>query len=155
MEQKLKQQIYEIKDDLKIFHLLSNEELEQIIPYFEILNCPSGKTLFNEGDSGDFIGFVMSGKLEVKKQTEFKGREIVLALMEKGTFVGELSWMDNHPRSSTVLAVKDSELIILSRENFESILQKYPQTGIKILRGLNRILSIRLRKAVDRLAAIF
>lgn len=79
----------------------------------------------------------------------------MLALMEKGTFVGELSWMDNHPRSSTVLAVKDSELIILSRENFESILQKYPQTGIKILRGLNRILSIRLRKAVDRLAAIF
>lgn len=155
MENNLKELIYEVKEDLKIFHLLNKEEMEQIVPYFKIIHCPVGTTLFNEGDPGDFIGFITSGKLEVKKQTEFKGRQIVLALLSKGSFVGELSMIDEQPRSATVVALEDSELVILRRGALDSLMQRYPYTGIKVLKGLNRILSIRLRKAVDRLAVIF
>jgi hypothetical protein len=46
-------------------------------------------------------------------------------------------------------------MVILRREAVESISQKYPYIGIKILKGLNRILSIRLRQADDRLIGIF
>jgi CRP-like cAMP-binding protein len=155
MENNLKELIYELKDELKIFHLLNKEELEQIVPYFEIVHYPAGTTLFNEGDSGDFIGFIVSGRLEVKKQTEFKGRQIVLALLSRGSFVGELSMVDEQPRSATVVASEDSELVILRREALDSLMQTYPYIGIKILKGLNRFLAIRLRKAVDRLTVIF
>jgi CRP-like cAMP-binding protein len=155
MENNLKKLIYELKDELKIFHLLNNEELEQIPPYFEVVYYSAGTTLFNEGDEGNFIGFITSGRLEVKKQTEFKGRQIVLALLSKGSFVGELSMVDEQPRSATVVASEDAELVILRREALDSLMQTYPYIGIKILKGLNRILAIRLRKAVDRLAVIF
>jgi len=155
MKNDLKKIIFELKDEVKIFHLLNDEELEQILHYFEMVNYPAGTTVFSEGDPGDFIGFIVSGRLEVKKQTEFKGRQIVLALLSKGSFVGELSLVDEHPRSATVIAPEDSELIILRREALDSLLQSHPYTGIKILKGLNKILAIRLRKAVDRLSVIF
>jgi CRP-like cAMP-binding protein len=155
MGKDLRQIIHELKDELKIFHLLSDEELDQLVPCFERVSYPAGSTLFEEGESGDFIGFVISGKLEVKKQTEFKGRQIVLALLSKGSFVGELSLIDEQPRSATVTVADDSELIILRRDAFDGFMQKHPFIGIKILKGLNRILAIRLRKAVDRLTAIF
>lgn len=155
MENNQRDLIYEIKDDLKIFNLLSKDELDKIIPYFEMLDCPAGTILFNEGDPGDFVGFITSGKLEVKKQTEFKGKQIILALLSKGSLVGELSVFDQQPRSATVTAIEDSKLFILRRKAMDSIMQLHPYIGIKILKGLNRILSTRLRKAVDRLAVIF
>jgi CRP-like cAMP-binding protein len=151
----VKQAIFDLKDELKIFNLLTDEELEQIVPFFESANCPAGSVLFQEGDAGDFTGFIFSGKFEVKKQTEFKGRQIVLALLTRGSLLGELSMVDESPRSATVVAQEDSELIILRRNALDSLMQKYPYIGIKILKGLNRVLAIRLRKAVDRLTVIF
>jgi CRP-like cAMP-binding protein len=155
MKKNIKELIYEIKDDLKIFNLLDNDEMEQIIPYFEIINCKAGTALFNESEPGDFVGFIGSGRLEIKKQTEFKDRQIILAVLSKGSLVGELSMIDDQPRSATASAVEDSTLIILRREAFSSLTQKHPYIGIKILKGLNQILATRLRKAVDRLAVIF
>ncbi len=155
MNDDLRTLIYEIKDDVKIFHLLSDDELDQIVPYFQVLCCPAGTTLFNEGDPGDYVGFITSGKLEIKKQTEFKGRQIILAILSKGSFVGELAMIDHLPRSATVVALENSDLVVLKRGSLDAIMEKHPFIGIKLLKGLNRILSIRLRKAVDRLAVIF
>lgn len=155
MANDLKQILIELKDDLKIFNLLSDEELEQIIPLFEKITLKTGETLFTEGDPGDFVGFIASGMLEVKKQTEFKGKQIVLALLSKGSLVGELALADEQPRSATVVAHENSELVILKRKALDSLEQNHPHIGIKMLKGLNRILSIRLRRSVDRLATIF
>lgn len=155
MANDLKQTLIELKDDLKIFNLLSDEELEQIIPLFEKITLKTGETLFSEGDPGDFVGFIASGKLEVKKQTEFKGKQIVLALLSKGSLVGELALADEQPRSATVVAHEDSELAVLKRKVLDSLMLEHPHIGVKLLKGLNRILSIRLRKSVDRLATIF
>jgi CRP-like cAMP-binding protein len=151
----IKKIILELRDELKIFSLLKEEDLEQIVPFFETISCPADTTLFKEGDPGEYIGFITSGKLEVKKQTEFKGRQIVLALLTRGSFVGELSMVDDQPRSASVVAQEDSELVVLRRKAIDALLEKYPFIGIKILKGLNRYLAIRLRKAVDRLTVIF
>ncbi|UCD34728.1 MAG: cyclic nucleotide-binding domain-containing protein [Nitrospiraceae bacterium] len=148
--------IFAMKDKLLLFHLLSDDEVEKITGYFEIALFPAGTILFREGEPGDYIGFIVSGALEVKKQTEFKGKAIVLATLKKGSFVGEMSLMGPHePRSATVVALEDSELVILKREELDALIDNYPRIGIKILRGLNQILTIRLRKTVDRLTSIF
>ncbi len=155
MTEDLKRLVLELKDELRLFHLLSDEEVEKLAPYFEKINLPARSVLFSEGDPGDYIGFVLSGRLEVKKETEFKGKQIVLALLEKGSFVGELSMLDGHPRSATVVALEDSEILILRRSALDAFIQEYPETGIKVLKGIIRVLSLRLRKVVDRLASIF
>jgi CRP/FNR family cyclic AMP-dependent transcriptional regulator len=138
-----------------IFSFLDNEDIEKIASFFELVNYPANTTVFKEGDPGDFMGFVISGKLEVKKQTEFKGNKLIIALLSKGALVGELSIFDKHNRSATVETVNNTTLIILRHEALDSLMQMYPNIGVKILKGLIRVLSLRLRKATERLTTIF
>ncbi len=138
-----------------MFDMLDSEDIEKISPFFEVIVYPANKVIFKEGDLGDFIGFVLSGKLEVKKQTEFKGNQLIIALLSKGAMVGELSMFDQHKRSATVEAVEETTLMILRNEAMESLIKQHPYTGIKILKALIRILALRLRKATERLTTIF
>ena len=150
----IKEHINTLRDEI-IFYLFDDEDIEKIAPFFELRDCPAGSIIFKEGDPGNFIGFVISGKLEVKKQTEFKGNQLIIALLTKGAMVGELSMFDKRQRSATVEAVEDTSLIIFRSESMDSLMQQHPYTGIKILKGLIKILSLRLRKATDRLTNIF
>jgi CRP/FNR family transcriptional regulator, cyclic AMP receptor protein len=138
-----------------MFDMLDDEDIEKISPFFEVIVYPANKVIFKEGDLGDFIGFVLAGKLEVKKQTEFKGNQLIIALLSKGAMVGELSMFDQHKRSATVEAVEETTLMILRNEAMESLIKQHPYTGIKILKALIRILALRLRKATERLTTIF
>jgi CRP/FNR family cyclic AMP-dependent transcriptional regulator len=150
----VKEHINTLRDEI-IFYLFDDEDIDKIAPFFELRDYPAGSIIFKEGDPGNFIGFVISGKLEVKKQTEFKGNQIIIALLTKGAMVGELSMFDKRQRSATVEAVEDTSLIIFRSESMESLMQQHPYTGIKILKGLINILSLRLRKATERLTNIF
>jgi CRP/FNR family transcriptional regulator, cyclic AMP receptor protein len=150
----VKEHINTLRDEI-IFYLFDDEDIDKIAPFFELRDCPAGSIVFKEGDPGNFIGFVISGKLEVKKQTEFKGNQLIIALLTKGAMVGELSMFDKRQRSATVEAVEDTSLIIFRSESMESLMRQHPYTGIKILKGLIRILSLRLRKATERLTNIF
>jgi CRP-like cAMP-binding protein len=138
-----------------MFDMLDDEDIEKITPFFEVIIYPANKVIFKEGDLGDFIGFVLSGKLEVKKLTEFKGNQLIIALLSRGAMVGELSMFNEHKRSATVEAVEETTLMILRNEAMESLIKQHPYTGIKILKALIRILALRLRKATERLTTIF
>ena len=156
MNDRLKSFIVGNKDQLILFNLLSDEDVEVVLPYLEMKQCSKGSVLFNEGDSGDYIGIIVSGKLDVKKQTEFKGSQLIIASLKKGSFVGEMSLVnENEPRSATVEASEDSELIILKKGSLDVLNEKHPTIGIKILKGLNQVLAVRLRKTVERLTSIF
>lgn len=152
----LRKLIHHIKDEIKIFQTLDDRELEAVIPCCETVHYKKGAVIFREDDPGEFMGFVVSGKLEVKKETEFKDKQIIIALLGKGSFAGEQSLFDDHQfRSATVTAVEDTEMIILRREAFRTLINTSPQIAIKILQEIIRILSIRLRKATERLTTIF
>lgn len=156
MEDTLKQFICSMDEQLMLFHLLAEEEVGLICPFLERIRYQAGSTVFNEGEVGDYMAFIVSGLLEVKKETEFKGRQVVLAKLKPGSFVGEMSLVNEKElRSATVIALDDSELLILKRDALDALVEKHPHIGIKILKGLNRILAIRLRKAVERLTTIF
>lgn len=150
----VKEHINTLRDEI-IFYLFDDGDIDKIAPFFELRDYPAGSIIFKEGDPGDFIGFVISGKLEVKKQTEFKGNQLIIALLTKGAMVGELSMFDKRRRSATVEAVEDTSLIIFRSESMDSLMQQHPYTGIKILKGLIKILSLRLRKATERITNIF
>lgn len=156
MDDRFKQLILRERDQLEFFQLLNDEELEQVLPYFEAVLYPAGSILFSEGDPGGFVAFILSGTLEVKQHTEFKRAPMVLGTLKKGTFIGETAFVDaKKPRAATVSVLEDSELLILQMSAFESILQQYPDTGIKILKGFLKIVTIRLLKAMEKLAVAF
>lgn len=144
-----------MREDLRFFRFLDGPALSRLADYFSCRQVRSGEVLWQEGDADDYEVFIISGRLEAKKQTEFAGKEVVVGVFSAGTIVGELSFLDQRPRAVSVVALEDSELLLLSRENFERLLTEHPEQGVALLKGMLLAVSTRLRKAYDRLAAIF
>jgi CRP/FNR family cyclic AMP-dependent transcriptional regulator len=108
----------------------------------------AGETLFSAGDSGDGCYRLERGLLKVII-TSPQGEERILAFIGPGAIAGELAIIDRHPRSASVIAVKDCELSFISREHFE----EYEQHNPEIYRYLVNVLAARLRETDDAMAA--
>ena len=81
-----------------------------------------------------------------------KGKQVTLTALGKGRSIGEMAVIDDFPRSATVKARTKATLVILTRANFEKILDEHSKIGVKILKGISRLLSMNLRKTSSRLA---
>ena len=137
--------------NIPIFSRLKGKELISIEQYMKILEVVPGEIVFNEGERGDYVCFVVEGSLDVLKETE-SGESIVISTLAKGRSIGEMAIIDDLPRSATVKAKYKSTLLTLSRESFDYLLAKHPDIGVKILKGLASLLCMNLRKTSSRLA---
>lgn len=144
-----------MKKELSLFPYFKEDDLADLPCFFDLVKVPAGKTVWNEGDHCGYVAFIIEGRLEISKQTEFPGKNVVIGVYSKGSVMGELCLLDNHPRSVTAEALDDTTLVTLSRDNFNLMLDAYPDSGLKFMKGLLLAVSIRLRKSYDRLAAIF
>ena len=93
----------------------------------------------------------MEDALKVVK-TSRETDDIVIATIGRGRSIGEMAVIDDYPRSATVRANTKAKLIILNSRRFDHFLDEYPPIGIKILKGITRLISLNLRKASSRLA---
>ncbi len=143
------------RGDLGPFKNLDSQEVEMIAPYLERVRIPAGGVLFREGDPGDFLAIVVAGRLQATKTTEFPDRGVVVAHLTRGTFAGELAMVDDRPRPITVKALEDSEVLILRRAAFDALIQQDPELGLKLMRRITQILSIRVRAFGNRLTHLF
>jgi CRP/FNR family cyclic AMP-dependent transcriptional regulator len=144
-----------MKKELSLFPYFKENDLADLPCFFDLVKVPAGEMVCKEGDLCDFLAFIVSGRLEITKQTEFPGKHVVIGVYSRGTVLGELCLLDDHPRAVTAVALEDSMLVTLSRQNFNLMLEAYPESGVKFLKGLLLAVSIRLRKSYERLAAIF
>ncbi|MBU0481153.1 MAG: cyclic nucleotide-binding domain-containing protein [Proteobacteria bacterium] len=138
----------------QIFKFLDENEISGLCPYLEHMIWKKGEILMNDGEAGDFMGFLLAGKLAVKKETSFPGRFTLVAILDKGAMVGEISAVDRGLRTATVAAMEDSELLILSCDSLDRLLHENSLLGIKILKRIIHVLSLRQRRSYDRLSAI-
>ena len=134
-----------------LFDGVTAPELALAVNLMSIFNISAGKTLFREGDSGDYMCFIVEGKLDVLRKNQTKN-EVYIATLHQGHCLGEFALIDESPRSATVVAQTDCVLVSLSRLDFELLLHKYPNTGITILKGIARLLSLDLRQTSQQLA---
>ena len=95
--------------------------------------------------------WVAEGTLDVIKTGE-TGDKVVISSLHRGRSIGEMSILDNFPRSATVRARANATLITLTRESFQHIVDQHPRIGVKVLMGVARLLSLSLRKTSSRLA---
>ncbi|AMV71444.1 hypothetical protein JCM30471_32830 [Desulfuromonas carbonis] len=144
-----------LKNQLRCFHFLQAEDLPELTDYFTCASVGAGDTLWREGDVGDFEAFIIEGKVEISKETEFPGKQVVVGVYSPGTVVGELCIMEDRPRAVTAVALEETALLLLSRDNLEQLLTVNPALGSKLLKGMLMVVSIRLRKSFERLASIF
>ncbi|MCB2148112.1 MAG: cyclic nucleotide-binding domain-containing protein [Deltaproteobacteria bacterium] len=137
--------------NLPLFEFLEREDLYEVAARMDFKNLDPGEVLFNEWDKADFVCFVESGELDVTKKTGPHSSD-VMATLKRGRSIGEMSIINNFPRSSTVIARSKVRLAVFQRAAFDDILSKKVNLGVNILKGLANLLSINLKKASSRLA---
>ncbi|HRU39509.1 MAG TPA: cyclic nucleotide-binding domain-containing protein [Candidatus Goldiibacteriota bacterium] len=112
----------------------------------------SGDTIFPEEGPGDKMYIIKSGSIKITKKV--KGQENTLAVINAGEFIGEMALLDGLPRSAGAKAAADTVVVSISRDNYQALRQKYPQTALKIMDILVKVLSNRLRQANKNLEVI-
>jgi CRP-like cAMP-binding protein len=109
-----------------------------------------GTVLFNEGDEGEEMYIIRSGKVAIKKRVPHG--EIVVAVLEKGDFFGEMAMLEHIPRTAGAEVVEDGDLIVIGSDVFGDMVKSNPEIGVRMLRKY----SLRLRettKQIEELAA--
>lgn len=137
-----------------IFSFLSAEEMGVLFSYLEFREWQPKEIVMKGGDPGDFMGFLVKGKLAVKMEGTFPGKPILVAVFERGSLVGEISVVEQGNRHATVVAMEESHLLILSGDNMELMLKQAPALGLKFFRRIIRVLGHRLCMASDRLSQL-
>lgn len=137
--------------ELPLFDALKEKELEIVASYMTFFELGKGEVLFRENDRGDCIYFVLGGIIDIIKGSS-PGSSVVLASLSRGRSIGEMSIIDNYPRSATARARTQSSFLSLKQESFDKIINEYPSIGTKLLKAISRLLSQNLRKTSSRLA---
>ena len=143
--------IEHILREIPFFEDFSSEELDFFSKNVNLRYFPERTELFKQGDFGGYLFFVVEGVVEVRLEAKYS-KQVILATFNRGCSIGEMSIVDEYPRSATIVVTEPSELLSLTRGSFESICRESPPVGIKILRAIAKDLSIRLRKTTGKFA---
>jgi CRP/FNR family transcriptional regulator, cyclic AMP receptor protein len=140
-----------IKGEKSVFNFLSDEDLKNLSAFFESKYVPAGEPLWKEEDPFDYIAFIASGKVEIKKETEFGGMNVIMGKYSKGA----LCILDDSLRKVTAVALEDVSLAIITQENLDKLIDTNPGLGAKLLKSMLLTVSDRLRKSFDRIVTFF
>jgi CRP/FNR family cyclic AMP-dependent transcriptional regulator len=142
-------------EDVKnAFNFLTAEEIQELCPYLELKEWPADAVVMQEGEHEDYMGFVTEGRLAVKKKTGYWGKHIIIAILDKGTMVGEGAFIDEGPRSTTIVAMEHTRLLTLAASKMDELIINRPMLAIKLMKRILHIISVRLRKAGDRISEL-
>lgn len=117
--------------------------LEMLQDALERVYLPSGEVLFHEGDAGDSMYVVASGRLKV---VVGHGRhERAVAELGRYEMIGEMALVTDSPRTATLIAIRDTELWRISRSMFQEIAMQHPQTMFQVMQMISKRLELLLK----------
>jgi CRP-like cAMP-binding protein len=115
-------------------------------PFAKFLNhYKKGTVLFNEGDEGEEMYIIQSGKVAIKKKVPHG--ETTLAVLEKGDFFGEMAILERMPRSAGAEVLEDGDLIVIGGDLFGDMIKSNPEIAVRMLRKY----SLRLRETTKQI----
>jgi hypothetical protein len=110
-----------------------------------LVNHPMGDIIFSEGEIGTEMYIIQSGTVELLK--EIGGETRVLSTLEKGDFFGEMSVLEDLPRTASARAKTDVELVRINGATFDAMLKSNAEIAVRMMRKLSR----RVREVTDML----
>ena len=126
-----------------IFAGLGGEELSALLKLTDAIECPAGSRIVEAGEPGHCLFVVLEGRAKVTIEAD--GREIELSPLETGDFFGEVSLVDDGPRSANVIAIETCVLLRITRMTIGVLSGLQPAAAIQILGAIGRALVGRLR----------
>jgi len=132
-----------------LFSDLSEADLASFAEVTREREYPKNSVILFEDDPGDSLYIVSAGQVKVVLIGE-DGREVILSVLGDGDFFGEMALIDDEPRSAHVIAMKDSQLLVLRRDDFQKQVVGHPRIALKIL----KVLVQRLRRADEKIGGL-
>ena len=127
--------------------MVDPDTAESLVKDMETIEIRKGEVIFNEGEPGDSLYIILSGKIKLGRRAA-DGRQNLVMVMGPSDMVGELSLFDPGPRTATATAVTDARLARLRKQSLRPWLTNRPEISEQLLRVLAR----RLRRTNDALA---
>ena len=128
-------------------------EVQLLANFMDVYRAAPGAEIIREGDGGDFMLMILEGRVEVHKRDRWNAQQL-LASVEAGRTLGEMSMIDGEPRFATCIAAEPAMIAVLDRENLARIIVEQPLLGAKLLMELVLMLSQRLRATSQRLLGL-
>jgi len=124
--------------NIKMFELLEDEDCLELAKVIDEAHVAAGELLFQAGDPGDSLFIVQSGEIELFIK-DTAGQKIVLATPSSGDMFGELAMLDYGPRTATAVALQDSDILVLDRDDLVLLFQKKPEAALHMLAALSSL----------------
>ncbi len=128
-----------------IFSRLDDQELKDLAVQLDTRHYLKGQRLFSVGDEGGSMFLVSSGQIEIYVIDD-DGEKIVLGTLGPGDLFGEMSLIDNQPRSAYAKATEDTEVFVAVQEDLTNLVRAHPDAALDLL----AMFSHRLRAADER-----
>lgn len=125
--------------------LLSDVDLEVLKKHSRIQSYPRNTIILSEGEESDSLYIIQSGRVKVYLSDE-NGKEITLALLGPGAYLGELALLDGEPRSASVMTLAKTTMLQISRDAFCQFLAENPDIAFEII----RLLTTRVRNTTEQ-----
>lgn len=125
-----------------LFSMLTPDQAETVAENVIKRRYKRGEVIVEQGHKSDELIILLTGRARVLT-TDQRGREVILAVLKSGDYIGEMSLIDHEPHSATVLTELQSDALVLSRTFFERCLPDNSSLAYAVMHGLVR----RLRHA--------
>jgi CRP/FNR family transcriptional regulator, cyclic AMP receptor protein len=141
-------QLKELFERIDFFSGLEDKILRKLAEAAVTRQYGKDEVIVRQGEMGLGLYIIVRGRVKVERE-QAAGPPIKVAELAAEQFFAEMSIVDNKPRSATVTTMEDTECLLLTRDSFVNLMQKFPEIPIRVA----RLLAERLRAADERLAA--
>ena len=147
--EKLRREIFAELRRLPLFAPLNEAQVEQLARNAAIEKYTTGETLVRQGEAGDSLFMIKSGRVRVEVKREGAPAALAVDTLGPDEFFGEMSLLTGEPRSASIIAATETEVIIVEKADLAEVIS----ADMTLLDGLSMALEARARNTADQLAA--
>ena len=148
-----KDKVIQMITDSGFFSDLEQDEFEMLAYWMKAYSAPAGTLILKEGaEDSACLCIITQGKVNIFKQSSPNDDHVKIAEIEAGASIGEMSVVDGKPLSASAISLDDATILMMYRADFEHLMKKNSNLGVKVLYRISRIISERLRTTTGRLA---
>ncbi len=120
---------------MQVFQDLSDDQVEALMDSMPTDEIAKGTVIYGNGKDPEVLFFLESGKIELYRESPW-GRRLTLAIIEPGSFFGEMSLIGQRLVGTCAVALDDSEVCALSREDVRTLVTHHPEVGLRLIEAL-------------------
>ena len=137
------------------FPEFTQEEIARLTGYLTLRHFTKGEVVWKQNDPSEYLGFLVSGALVVKREGRFPGKNIILAMLETGSLFGEMAVAATTGQHSVTLsAAEEAEAYVLSADKAGQLFDQEPLLSIKLLKKIIVVCGLRLQHTGLRLVEL-